>query len=420
LSGFGIFHIITNVDGKTKSRKICEQLRKEIVGGRYDVTRKLPSEHQLMRRFSVARETIRAALKELLAQDIVDRRPGYGTFLTEGAAVSAARKFGVIVPDAYYSFYARICQGLDAAAKENGWTTLSVSLGAGDMRERAVKAVEFAELCVREKVSGVFFQPLQFLQDGVMFNRAILAVFEKAGIPVVLLDSDFVALPQRSAYDLVDINNIQAGYELARHVIARGAKHIWYFSNPLPSPTSVNRGNGVGLAVTEAGLSWTRDSIFFADPTDARAAKRLFAGRNRPDAILAVNDYVASILLKTLKTIGIRVPEDVLLAGFNGDPAGAECVPPLTTMVQPCEQIGSTAVTLMLGRLREPAMPAREVCLSATLMVRASTGTARTALATRFASSASPRQIRVIAPYPADSSVGADHRAARQRKAKFQ
>ena len=241
------------------------------------------------------------------------------------------------------------------------------------MRERALRAVEFAEVCKREKVSGVFFQPLQFLKDGEKFNRSILAVFKKARIPVVLLDSDFVAPPNRSEYDLVGVDNTNVGYALGRCVIAAGAKRIIYFSNPLPAPTSLKRGTGVGVAVTEAGLKWTKDRVFFANPGDTRAAKRLFDSPKRPDAIVAVNDYVASILLKTLKSIGKRVPEDVLLAGVNGDALAEEAVPPITTAVQPCERIGEAAVHLMLQRIADPDLPPREVYLAATLVERAST-----------------------------------------------
>jgi len=357
----------------TKSRDISELLRQEILGGKFDVTRKLPSEHQLMRRFSVARETVRAALKELLDKKLVERRPGYGTFLADLAETKAAQKFAMIVPDAYYPFYERICRGITDAAKERGWTILSAALGSGNMRERALRAVEFSEVCIREKVSGVFFQPLQFLRDGEKVNRGILKLFKSAGIPVVLLDSDFVTPPSRSEYDLVGVDNTGIGYMLAKHVIAAGAKHIMYFSNPLPAPTSLKRGTGVGIAVTEAGLPWRKDSVFFADPTDTRAAARVFAGRNRPDAIIAVNDYIASLLLKTLKAIGKRVPQDVLLAGINGDPLAEELDPPLTTVVQPCHEIGYAAATLMFNRLSSPDLLSREVFLSANLVVREST-----------------------------------------------
>ena len=357
----------------SKSREIGEKLRQEILNGRFDGTRKLPGEHQLMRRFSVARETVRAALKELLEKKLVDRRPGYGTFLVERAEIAAARRFGVIMPDVYYPFYSQICRGIELEAQRHGWTILSAALGSAGMRDRALRAVEFAEVCTREKVSGAFFQPFQFLKDGEKFNRAVLKVFKDARIPVVLLDSDFVAPPGRSEYDLVGVDNTNIGYVLGKHMIEAGAKRIIYFSNPLPAPTSLKRGTGVGVAVAEAGLVWRRESVFFADPTDIRAAKRLFASPRRPDAIVAVNDYVASLLLKTLRAIGKRVPEDVLLAGVNGDALSEESDPPITTAVQPCERIGEAAVQLMLQRIADPDIPPREIYLSSVVAERKST-----------------------------------------------
>ncbi|MBR2714131.1 MAG: LacI family DNA-binding transcriptional regulator, partial [Kiritimatiellae bacterium] len=262
-----------------KGKKIGEVLRAEIVSGKYDRTRKLPSDRMLMRRFSVARATVQAAMRELLEKKLVERRPGYGTFLADLAETKAAQKFAMIVPDAYYPFYARICRGITDAAKLHGWSLLTAALGSGSMRERALRAVEFSEVCIREKVSGVFFQPLQFLRDGEKMNRGILKLFKQAGVPVVLLDSDFVVPPSRSEYDLVGVDNTGIGYALAKHVIAAGAKRIMYFSNPLPAPTSLKRGTGVGIAVAEAGLAWKKGSVFFADPTDTRAAARVFAGR---------------------------------------------------------------------------------------------------------------------------------------------
>ena len=113
--------------------------------------------------------------------------------------------------------------------------------------------------------------------------------------------------------------------------------------------------------------------MFFADPTNPRAATRVFADRNSPVAIIAVNDYIASLLLKTLKAVGKRVPEDVLLAGVNGDPVAEEAIPPLTTVMQPCHEIGATAVSLMFERLANPDLLPREVFLSAKLLERGST-----------------------------------------------
>ncbi len=358
---------------RSKSQTISTVLRQEIRSGKFDVAHKMPSERALMRRFAVARATIQAAIRDLLNDKLVVRRPGYGTYLATAASQRATRTLAVIFPDGYYPFYMRILRGIEQAAQGRGWRILSASLGAGDVRERAIRAAEFAEICVREQVSGVIFQPLQFLKDGEKINRQILAVFKRNSIPVVLVDSDILTPPSRSEYDLVGIDNIRVGYELARHLIGRGAKRLVYISNPMPAPTSLKRGQGVAIAVSEANLKWSKESVFFADANDVRRARALFKSRNRPDAIVASNDYVAKQLVSTLAAIGIRIPQDCWLTGVNGDPCATECVPPLTTAIQPCEEIGQAAVNLLLWRMENPAAPLQEVLLGATIVEREST-----------------------------------------------
>ena len=356
-----------------KYSEIFETLRKEICDGKFKVQGSLPSEHALMRRFAVARGTVRRAIDELRKHNLLRSRQGAMSALSFRARERAAGTFAMIMPDGYYPFYMRIGSGIEHAAKRGMFSVLSADLGSGGRTSCASRALDFAAVCVREKVSGVFFQPLQLERESERVNKAILSLFDSAGIPVVLLDSDIVPPPRRSNYDLVGVDNIAIGYELGLHVIRRGAKRIIYFSNPYAAPTSLLRGYGVSLAVTESGLKWRDENVFFADPTDRGAAKRLFAGRKCPDAIVAVNDYVASLLLKTLKGIGLRVPNDVLLAGVNGDPVAEEADPPLTTMVQPCERIGEAAVQLMLQRFADPDLPPRTIQFSAQLREDGST-----------------------------------------------
>lgn len=357
----------------SKVRSIAEKLRLDIEDGKFDRTRRLPSEHELMRRFAVARETVRAAIRDLCARNLAEKRPGYGTFIVDRASALASQKFAVIVPDAWHPFYAGICRGIEDVARKNGWSVLQASLGTGGLRERAVKSAEFAAMFARERVSGVFFQPLQFMEDCEKCNRAVLAVFDSARIPVVLLDSDFLPPPQRSRYDLVGVDNTHIGYMLARHVIEQGAKKVVYFSNPMPAATSLKRAYGVGIAAKEAGLKWTRDNIIFANPADTAAAKRFFASKKRPDAIIAVNDLIAKMLLETLLAIGVKVPDDVMIAGVNGDVDSEEARVPITTVVQPCRKLGEAAVNMMLQRIREPGAPAHEVFISCEIVPRAST-----------------------------------------------
>ena len=96
----------------------------------------------------------------------------------------------------------------------------------------------------------------------------------------------------------------------------------------------------------------------------------------RPDGFVCANDFTAAQLLKTLNALDVAVPGDVRMAGID-DVKYASLLPvPLTTIHQPCAEIGAAAVSTMLDRLRQPTMPPRDVLLNFTLVVRDSCGAA--------------------------------------------
>lgn len=366
-----------------KRKKISETLIAEIDAGKF--AGRFPSERALVRRFAAARETVRAALRELEEMRLIRRKVGQGTTVTPAAA--RHRSFAILIGNGYNTnpFYVAMRNGVERSLAKRGGTLFSFSSLGQKESDRMAHAREFTRMCVRERMSGVFFQPLHFLRSGERANRAVLSALDDAKIPVVLIDSDFVMPPRRSAYDLVGTDNLRIGYDLARHMIEAGARRIVYVSRQSPAPTSVLRGMGVGFAVSEAGLRWrTDDMVFarysdvFARQSDVRAVvKQMFAGKSRPDAVIAGDDYFGVALVDALREAGLKVPGDVLVAGVNGDPVSASCDPPLTTFVQPCVEIGSTAVDLMFSRIANPALPPREVMLSARFIARASTTTAK-------------------------------------------
>ena len=357
-------------EGKTQA--IVQELKTAILGKRYGESNPLPSVRALMRRFSVARATVDAAMSELEHDGLVKRKQGKGTFIR----MPKRETFGVVVANAYNPFYMRIVHGIESGIEKGGkkgQSILTASLRGRSMEDRVARAREFVEMCVRERIAGMFYQPLHFLSDGEKINRSILKLLADVGIPVVLIDSDFMSPPRRSEYDLVGVDNTQIGYELGRHVLDAGARRIIYFSDPFPAPTSLRRGIGVGLAVSESGLAWKKDNVVFGLASEKETVRRIVSDKNRPDAIIASDDYVAAHLIKTLGTLGLRIPDDILLAGVNGDVVAEESDPPLTTVVQPCQAIGQAAARLMLDRIADPELVPREVLLSTHLVVRAST-----------------------------------------------
>ena len=99
----------------------------------------------------------------------------------------------------------------------------------------------------------------------------------------------------------------------------------------------------------------------------------LFASRNPPDAIICGNDITAISLLKSLAAMKVKVPRDCLVAGVDDVRLAVLSNPPLTTIRQPCHDIGRAAVLALLERIRNPCLPQRQILLDAPLVARKST-----------------------------------------------
>jgi len=224
---------------------------------------------------------------------------------------------------------------------------------------------------VAKRVSGVFFAPLELTPEKDVINRRVADVFDRAGIPVVLLDRDLVPYPERSQYDVVGIDNRRAGFVITSHQLKAGCRRLAFIGRPRSAPTVDARINGYREALNLSGLD---ASVCRIDPEDVDAVRGVL-DRARPDGFVCAHDFTAAQLLKTLTILGVSVPEQVRLGGVDDVKYASLLSVPLTTIHQPCADIGAMAVTAMQERLRHPSMPPRDILLNFKLVVRDSCGT---------------------------------------------
>jgi DNA-binding LacI/PurR family transcriptional regulator len=189
----------------------------------------------------------------------------------------------------------------------------------------------------------------------------------------VLLDRDLVPYPDRSQYDLVGIDNRRAGYTVTAHLLKAGCRRIVFIGRPRSAPTVDARISGYREAVADA----RRDSqICRVNPEDVTEVKRILK-TIRPDGFVCANDFTAAQLLKTLNALDVAVPGNVRMAGID-DVKYASLLPvPLTTIHQPCREIGEAAMLAMLTRIERPNMLTRDTLVECRLVVRESSGRAR-------------------------------------------
>lgn len=352
---------------------IFTTLRTEILDGHYAPSAKFPSEQQLMRRFGFARTTVRLALDRLKASGMLETRNGSGTYLS-ALACRASGKLGLVSPFiAGGELTPPIATELARAAATEGYSFLFGNASFPNEDDRAHRYLSLAWDYVAQGVAGVFIEPIERVRDAEAVTRRVIDFCDRHSIAVVLLDRDIVPPPQRSAYDLVSLDNVQIGYRLAAHLVATGARLVCLLAQPDSAPTVTLRFQGAREACLDAGLNLSDVCVCHADPTDADALAALLRRAPTPDAFLCANDITAVALMDTLKQLGKRIPHDVRVTGVDDIGLAARAQPPLTTVRQPYREIAQTAFAAMLQRLRNPQTPPRQILLDAPLVIRKST-----------------------------------------------
>ena len=358
----------------SKERKyfvVYETLKREILSGKFRAHSAFPSKAMIVRRFGIANLTAVRVLELLKQEGLVVAQQGRGTFVAKRVL---SRKIGLLVPGvAYTEFFPPVVDEISRIAQRQNYSLLLGNLCSLDIDVLASQSKNLAHQLVNEKVDGVIFQPVEKLSTADEVNREILSIFKQANIPVVLTDYDVSPSPVRSEYDVVGINNFDAGYRVAAHLIEVGARHICFLMRSDRAPSHQNRLRGVVAAVEMIGRGRCRWSVMDADSDDVNVFRRVWRRKDRPDAFVCGNDDEAATFKRMIERIGLCVPDDVLLAGFNDVRFASVLTPPLTTIHQPCREIGATVFRMLLERIEHPELPPREVYLPAPLVIRAST-----------------------------------------------
>lgn len=355
-------------------KEIVGHLLKDIMAGSYSGDGRLPSEAKLSEAFGVSRMTLRGALDELRRQGIIEKRNGSGSFLTK-RGFRRSGLIGLVMPDyEAYGFFNDIKKEVERHAARLGYrVALVFTQKSGheavvrDMRRKVRKLAA-------ARAEGVIFRPF-VSEEMSMTNREMVRILQNAEIPTVLIDSDIVRPPGRSECDLVAINNIGAGRQIAAHLHSRGYRRIAFLMQSRNPFANTNWSNRLFGLAGELALLGCEESVRQLDflPTDERAVNALLRSRKRPDAIVCGNDEQAAHLLLTLGRLGKCVPNDIAVVGFDDLSLARSTPPPLTTISQPVKKLAATAFKSLLARIRYPNNDPREILLDAPLVVRQST-----------------------------------------------
>lgn len=192
------------------------------------------------------------------------------------------------------------------------------------------------------------------------------------GIPTVAISADALS----TGIPTVDVDNDSGAMLATEHLIKLGHTRIAHFAGYTSQTSAFTRRDAFYRLMRSTGLQVPDDFVvetgYISDPAQEHA-KRLLARPDRPTAFFAANDAIAYGVLMAAKELGMRVPEDVSIVGYDDSRLAVDADPPLTSVRQPLEEMGRLATTLLMQAISGHPVEVKTHLLAAELVVRKST-----------------------------------------------
>lgn len=270
-----------------------------------------------------------------------------------------------IVPDICDPYFSEIIRGIEDVAMEHGYLVLLGDSGQSKKRESS-----FANLVFTKQADGMLL-----LGTDLPFD---ISKPEQKNLPPMVMACEFapeLGLPT------VHIDNLTSAYEAVNYLAQLGHKRIAQISGPERAFLCRFRQQGYQQALRRAGLTMKSEYTKRGDFTfesGARLVRELLALPTPPTAIFCHNDIMAIGAMQEAKRLGLRVPQDLSVVGFDDIQFAQYCEPTLTTISQPKYEIGRQAMYLMLETLKGIDIHPGSRLLETQLVIRESAAAPRT------------------------------------------
>lgn len=326
-----------------------ETLKRQIEMGELAHGEAIMSERKLANLFSISRESVRRGLKELIDENYLKVVPAKGVFVDfrgqSRQGISGTSTLGYVfwgAPDQiiFNPFFEGLIRGVEQEAREHGYHLMVASQSGADSKS-------LPPMIKDKKV------------DGILLEGASVETYKhiEKHVPVVVV-ANFIrmngTLDERTG-DMVGADNIRTIMNLFRLLYEMGHRRIGFVTPPLDHSCFYERLEGYQLALHHHGMPLRQELIAYTErEPDEASIRALLQKPDRPTALLCGNDITALMVLQTARHLGISVPEDLSITGFDDVEGAVRAKPPLTTVRVSTVEMGRIAVRRLLEKIRHP------------------------------------------------------------------
>ncbi|NBC35213.1 substrate-binding domain-containing protein [Novosphingobium sp. FSY-8] len=292
-------------------------------------------------------QTVRSYLRARVEQAIADLNYA-PSMAARQLASQRSYIIGLIVPRAGVGYLPRLISTLSVVCREMGFQLITEAVENGDKMDAFARKTHFAF-----RPDAIILSP-RYADDPDLLTR-----FEAEGIPLVRLSGS-----DESYGTVLHIPDAPGAADMTRHLIGLGHRRIGLIAMPPVNRTARERYQGYIEALTEAGIAVDPDLVVYGDysyQSGGEAITRLMALSERPTAVFATSDTMATGAQAQAQRLGFRVPEDVAIAGYDDSPVARACFPPITSISFPLTDIARAAAQLAITGECAPLPNRREV-----------------------------------------------------------
>ena len=276
------------------------------------------------------------------------------------------RLVGLMLPELQNPIFPAFADVVGSALAQGGYTPVLCTLTAG-----AISEAEYIDLLLSHQVSGVIFAGGLYTQADAPHDH--YKRLRDLRMPTVLVSAPYTDL----GFPCVSCDDAFAAEIAVGHLLSLGHTRIGLVLGPADHMPSRRKLAAVRAMASRDGFSFddghVAHSLYSLEGAQTAAARLIAAGMT---GIVCASDPMALGAIRAARRAGLRVPADVSIVGFDDSALMTSIDPPLTTVRQPIEAMGRTAIELLLGQIAGSAVPPDELLFEPELVVRASTGPA--------------------------------------------
>lgn len=284
--------------------------------------------------------------------------------MARGLVTGKLNIVALVVSDITLPFYTELVALIASNLKDRGYIVCLHNFGADDANDE-----EHLRTLLEYGFAGIIIADARN-------DPAFGAILKAARCPVVLLNRHIEAVLD---YDSIVVDNFLGGYMATKHLLELGHRSIAMLTGPKRSTSSIDRHRGYVQALNECGIAPDKNLIVEGDLRYSSGygfVNVLFSdARKRCSAIFAGNDTMAVGVMSRCKEIGVRIPEDISLVGFDDMPMSAASIINLTTVQQPYAQLATLASERIDARIQGDDSVMQRLTLVPRLSLRGTTGT---------------------------------------------